>query len=696
MPLFNYEIVKKTPPIFIFFLLLLSLLLGIKQEKQKQGATMSNSTNVDKVVKKPTRREKRAAAEAFLKNVSDQSFPNSKKVYVSGKIHDIKVGMREITLSDTLISGSKETAVYEKNEPLCVYDTSGFYTDENVKIDVHKGIPRLRESWIDARGDVEPLTSTSSEYAQQRLADEGVDSIRFENLPQMRIAKKGKNVTQMHYARQGIITPEMEYIAIRENIKREEVKDATLLLQHKGESFGASIPEQITAEFVRDEVARGRAIIPVNINHPECEPMIIGRNFLIKVNANIGNSAVTSSIEEEVEKLVWSAKWGADTVMDLSTGRNIHETREWIMRNSPVPIGTVPIYQALEKVNGVAEDLTWEIFRDTLIEQAEQGVDYFTIHAGVLLRYVPMTAKRVTGIVSRGGSIMAKWCLAHHKENFLYTHFEDICEILKQYDVSFSLGDGLRPGSVADANDEAQFAELHTLGELTQIAWQHDVQVIIEGPGHVPLHMIKENMEEQIKHCGEAPFYTLGPLTTDIAPGYDHITSGIGAANIGWYGCAMLCYVTPKEHLGLPNKEDVKEGLMTYKIAAHAGDLAKGHPGAQIRDNAMSKARFEFRWYDQFNIGLDPETARAYHDESLPQESGKVAHFCSMCGPKFCSMKISQEVREYAANLDKNAIKIQLLDETITITSDDAIEKAMQEKSAEFKAAGSEIYQLAD
>ena len=657
---------------------------------------MSNSTNVDKVVKKPTRREKRAAAEAFLKNVSDQSFPNSKKVYVSGKIHDIKVGMREITLSDTLISGNKDTAVYEKNEPLCVYDTSGFYTDENVKIDVHKGIPRLRESWIDARGDVEPLTSTSSEYAQQRLADEGVDSIRFEHLPQMRIAKKGKNVTQMHYARQGIITPEMEYIAIRENIKREEVKDATLLLQHKGESFGASIPEQITAEFVRDEVARGRAIIPVNINHPECEPMIIGRNFLIKVNANIGNSAVTSSIEEEVEKLVWSAKWGADTVMDLSTGRNIHETREWIMRNSPVPIGTVPIYQALEKVNGVAEDLTWEIFRDTLIEQAEQGVDYFTIHAGVLLRYVPMTAKRVTGIVSRGGSIMAKWCLAHHKENFLYTHFEDICEILKQYDVSFSLGDGLRPGSVADANDEAQFAELHTLGELTQIAWKHDVQVIIEGPGHVPLHMIKENMEEQIKHCGEAPFYTLGPLTTDIAPGYDHITSGIGAANIGWYGCAMLCYVTPKEHLGLPNKEDVKEGLMTYKIAAHAGDLAKGHPGAQIRDNAMSKARFEFRWYDQFNIGLDPETARAYHDESLPQESGKVAHFCSMCGPKFCSMKISQEVREYAANLDKNAIKIQLLDETITITSDDAIEKAMQEKSAEFKAAGSEIYQLAD
>jgi len=663
---------------------------------------MTNSIKTDSTEKKPqTRREKHEAAKAFLKNVLNQSFPNSKKVYVEGKIHNIKVGMREINLSDTLVSGKKDNPVYEKNAPLCVYDTSGFYTDENVQIDVHKGIPRLRESWIEARGDVKDLTSNSSKYAQQRLADEGVDHIRFEHLPKMRIAKKGKNVTQMHYARQGIITPEMEYIAIRENLKREEVKDATLLLQHKGQSFGATFhkqggPEKITPEFVRDEVARGRAIIPVNINHPECEPMIIGRNFLIKVNANIGNSAVTSSIEEEVEKLVWSAKWGADTVMDLSTGRNIHETREWIMRNSPVPIGTVPIYQALEKVNGVAEDLTWEIFRDTLIEQAEQGVDYFTIHAGVLLRYVPMTAKRVTGIVSRGGSIMAKWCLAHHKENFLYTHFEDICEILKQYDVSFSLGDGLRPGSVADANDEAQFAELHTLGELTKIAWQHDIQTIIEGPGHVPLHMIKENMDEQIKHCGEAPFYTLGPLTTDIAPGYDHITSGIGAANIGWYGCAMLCYVTPKEHLGLPNKEDVKEGLITYKIAAHAGDLAKGHPGAQIRDNAMSKARFEFRWNDQFNIGLDPETARAYHDETLPQESGKVAHFCSMCGPKFCSMKISQEVREYAADLDKNAIKIQLLDETVTLNSNAAIEQAMQEKSAEFKAIGSEIYQLAE
>jgi phosphomethylpyrimidine synthase len=647
-----------------------------------------------KPAKKLTRRERREQAETFLKNVSDQSFPNSKKVYVQGKIHDIKVGMREITLSDTLLAGNKDKPTYEKNEPLCVYDTSGFYTDESVEIDVHKGIPRLRESWIDSRGDVELLTSNSSTYAQQRLADDGVDAIRFEHLPKMRVAKKGQNVTQMHYARQGIITPEMEYIAIRENLKREEVKDKTLLLQHKGQSFGASIPAQITAEFVRDEVARGRAIIPVNINHPECEPMIIGRNFLIKVNANIGNSAVTSSIEEEVEKLVWSTKWGADTVMDLSTGRNIHETREWIMRNSPVPIGTVPIYQALEKVNGVAEDLTWEIFRDTLIEQAEQGVDYFTIHAGVLLRYVPMTAKRVTGIVSRGGSIMAKWCLAHHKENFLYTHFEDICEILKQYDVSFSLGDGLRPGSVADANDEAQFAELHTLGELTKIAWQHDVQTIIEGPGHVPLHMIKANMDEQLKHCGEAPFYTLGPLTTDIAPGYDHITSGIGAANIGWYGCAMLCYVTPKEHLGLPNKEDVKEGLMTYKIAAHAGDLAKGHPGAQIRDNAMSKARFEFRWYDQFNIGLDPERAKAYHDETLPQESGKVAHFCSMCGPKFCSMKISQEVRDYAAGLEaSNKIEIQLLDEVIVLDATPTdIAQGMAEKSAEFKATGSEIY----
>ena len=644
-----------------------------------------------------SRRERRDQAAEFLKNVADQSFPNSKKVYVPGKIHDIRVAMREITLSDTLISGNKDNPSYEKNQPLCVYDTSGFYTDNAVDIDVHKGIPRLRDRWIEARDDVEFLQEKTSTYSQQRLADEGLDHIRFEHLPKVRKAKKGKNVTQMHYARQGIITPEMEYIAIRENLKREEVKDEMLLQQHKGQSFGASIPEQITPEFVRDEVARGRAIIPVNINHPEVEPMIIGRNFLIKVNANIGNSAVSSSIEEEVEKLVWSTKWGADTVMDLSTGRYIHETREWIIRNSPVPIGTVPIYQALEKVNGVAEDLTWEIFRDTLIEQAEQGVDYFTIHAGVLLRYVPMTAKRLTGIVSRGGSIMAKWCLAHHKENFLYTHFEDICEILKAYDVSFSLGDGLRPGSVADANDEAQFSELRTLGELTKIAWHHDVQTIIEGPGHVPLHMIEKNMTEQLKHCGEAPFYTLGPLTTDIAPGYDHITSGIGAANIGWYGCAMLCYVTPKEHLGLPNKDDVKEGLMTYKIAAHAGDLAKGHPGAQIRDNAMSKARFEFRWYDQFNIGLDPEKARTFHDETLPQESGKVAHFCSMCGPKFCSMKISQEVRDYAAGLvdasgneqsREQTIEIKLLDETISISA-----QGMAEKSAEFKASGSEIYQ---
>ncbi len=650
-----------------------------------------------------TRRQRRQQAEAFLQNVSQQSFPNSQKIYVKGTLHDIRVGMREITLSDTLVGGSKDNPQYQKNQPLCVYDTSGAYTDQQVDIDVHRGIPRLREAWIDSREDVELLSANSSQYAQQRLADSGVDHLRFEHLPKIRIAKKGRNVTQMHYALKGIITPEMEYIAIRENLQRQQVKDKILTAQHQGQSFGASIPEQITPEFVRDEVARGRAIIPANINHPECEPMIIGRNFLIKVNANIGNSAVTSSIEEEVEKLVWSAKWGADTVMDLSTGRNIHETREWILRNSPVPIGTVPIYQALEKVNGVAEDLTWEIFRDTLIEQAEQGVDYFTIHAGVLLRYIPMTAKRVTGIVSRGGSIMAKWCLAHHRENFLYSHFEDICQILKAYDVSFSLGDGLRPGSVADANDQAQFAELHTLGELTKIAWRHEVQTIIEGPGHVPLHMIKANMEEQLAHCGEAPFYTLGPLTTDIAPGYDHITSGIGAANIGWYGCAMLCYVTPKEHLGLPNKEDVKQGLITYKIAAHAGDLAKGHPGAQIRDNAMSKARFEFRWYDQFNIGLDPETARQYHDETLPQESGKIAHFCSMCGPKFCSMKISQEVRDYAENLQSsNNIAIQLLDETLVVDNNlvsdieqNQIEQGMAAKSAEFKATGSEIYHRA-
>ncbi|WP_281560445.1 phosphomethylpyrimidine synthase ThiC [Thalassomonas sp. RHCl1] len=640
-----------------------------------------------------SRRQRREQAQAFIQDLSNLSFPNSHKVYVPGELHNISVAMRKITLSDTLIGGTEKDPIFEPNQPISVYDTSGVYTDPDIEIDVHKGLPKLRESWIAERGDTESLSKVSSNFSQQRLADEGLDHIRFEHLPKVRKAKPGKNVTQMYYARQGIITPEMEYIAIRENMQRAEVTEEILTQQHAGQSFGANTPKQITAEFVRQEVAAGRAIIPLNINHPEAEPMIIGRNFLIKVNANIGNSAVSSSIEEEVEKLVWSTKWGADSVMDLSTGRYIHETREWIIRNSPVPIGTVPIYQALEKVNGIAEDLTWEIFRDTLIEQAEQGVDYFTIHAGVLLRYVPMTAKRLTGIVSRGGSIMAKWCLAHHKENFLYTHFEEICEIMKAYDVSFSLGDGLRPGSIADANDEAQFAELRTLGELTKIAWQHDVQVMIEGPGHVPLHMVKENMEEQLKHCDEAPFYTLGPLTTDIAPGYDHITSGIGAANIGWYGCAMLCYVTPKEHLGLPNKEDVKEGLITYKLAAHAGDLAKGHPGAQIRDNALSKARFEFRWYDQFNLGLDPERAKAYHDETLPQESGKIAHFCSMCGPKFCSMKITQEVRDYADKLeqqpsltasDKSDIAVKVIDEA---------EQGMLEKSAEFKASGSELYQ---
>ena len=635
-----------------------------------------------------SRRERRDQAQAFIQTLSNQSFPNSNKVYVPGTLHKINVAMRKITLSDTLVGGSEKDPVFEPNQPICVYDTSGYYTDPEVKIDVHQGLPRLREQWISQRGDVQALPKVSSTFSQQRLADEGLDHIRFEHLPEVRKAKAGKNVTQIHYARKGIITPEMEYIAIRENMQRAEVTEAVLTQQHAGQSFGANTPKQITAEFVRQEVALGRAIIPLNINHPEAEPMIIGQNFLIKVNANIGNSAVSSSIEEEVEKLVWSTKWGADSVMDLSTGRYIHETREWIIRNSPVPIGTVPIYQALEKVNGVAEDLTWEIFRDTLIEQAEQGVDYFTIHAGVLLRYVPMTAKRLTGIVSRGGAIMAKWCLAHHQENFLYTHFEDICEIMKAYDVSFSLGDGLRPGSIADANDEAQFAELRTLGELTKVAWKHDVQVMVEGPGHVPLHMVKENMEQQLAHCDEAPFYTLGPLTTDIAPGYDHITSGIGAANIGWYGCAMLCYVTPKEHLGLPNKEDVKEGLITYKIAAHAGDLAKGHPGAQIRDNALSKARFEFRWYDQFNLGLDPERAKEYHDETLPQESGKIAHFCSMCGPKFCSMKITQEVRDYAAAL---ALKESKTD-AIAIRVIDEAEQGMKEKSAEFKATGSEIY----
>ncbi|GGE91184.1 phosphomethylpyrimidine synthase ThiC [Pseudoalteromonas gelatinilytica] len=649
---------------------------------------MSNTTT------KPSRREVRAAASDYIYNLTGQPFPNSHKVYVEGTQDNVRVGMREITLSDTFIGGTEENPVFEPNAPIRVYDTSGPYTDPDFQLDVRKGLEKYREKWIENRGDTEVLDSVTSQFSQQRMADEGLDHIRFEHLPKIRRAKAGKNVTQMHYARQGIVTPEMEYVAIRENMGRAKIREELLAAQHKGESFGASIPDFITPEFVRDEIARGRAVLPNNINHPETEPMIIGRNFLVKVNANIGNSSVTSSIEEEVEKMVWSTRWGADTVMDLSTGRYIHETREWVVRNSPVPIGTVPIYQALEKVNGVAEDLTWEIFRDTLIEQAEQGVDYFTIHAGVLLRYVPMTAKRVTGIVSRGGSIMAKWCLAHHKENFLYTHFEEICEILKQYDVCFSLGDGLRPGSIADANDEAQFSELRTLGELTKLAWKHDVQVFIEGPGHVPMHMIKENMEEQLKHCEEAPFYTLGPLTTDIAPGYDHFTSGIGAAQIAWYGCAMLCYVTPKEHLGLPNKEDVKEGLITYKIAAHAADLAKGHPGAQERDNALSKARFEFRWHDQFNLGLDPERAREYHDETLPQESGKIAHFCSMCGPKFCSMKITQEVRDYAKDLEARGIDPNNVGDAIEIKMVD-VEAEMKAKSDEFKKTGSEIYHKA-
>ena len=577
--------------------------------------------------------------------ISSTPFPASKKIYVKGKIHDLKVAMREIHLSDTV---NKLTGKVQKNDPVTVYDTSGPYTDQNKEFDVKKGIEPIRTKWIADRGDVEALEELSSGYGKKRLSDHSLDHLRFAHIRNPLKAKPGKNVTQMHYARRGIITPEMEYIAIRENQKMETLKDSGI--QHPGNSFGANTPQTwITPEFVRQEVAAGRAIIPNNINHPESEPMIIGRNFLVKINANIGNSAVTSSIEEEVEKAVWACRWGADTIMDLSTGKNIHETREWIIRNSPVPIGTVPIYQALEKVNGKAEELTWELFRDTLIEQAEQGVSYFTIHAGVRLKYVPLTAKRVTGIVSRGGSIMAKWCLAHHRESFLYSHFEEICEIMKAYDVAFSLGDGLRPGSIADANDQAQFAELETLGELTKIAWDHDVQVMIEGPGHIPMQMIKENMDKQLRDCFEAPFYTLGPLTTDIAPGYDHITSAIGAAQIGWYGTAMLCYVTPKEHLGLPNKDDVKTGVITYKIAAHAADLAKGHPGAQVRDNALSKARFEFRWEDQFNLALDPDTAREFHDETLPAEGAKVAHFCSMCGPHFCSMKITQDVLEYAA-----------------------------------------------
>ena len=622
-----------------------------------------------------------AKSEHLLEKISrldtsgQQHYPSSRKVYVEGSRADLKVPMREISLTAT-----QTEAGIEENPPIRVYDTSGIYSDNDATIDLRAGLPAIRQPWIEERQDTELLAGASSTYGQARQQDVKTAHLRFEHIRQPRRALTDRNVTQLHYARQGIITPEMEYIAIRENMARAQLKEACQpSQQHLGEAFGAQIPDEITAEFVRSEVARGRAIIPANINHPEIEPMIIGRNFLVKVNANIGNSAVSSSIEEEVEKLTWSALWGADTVMDLSTGKNIHETREWIIRNSMVPIGTVPIYQALEKVDGVAEELTWEIYRDTLIEQAEQGVDYFTIHAGVLLRYVPLTAKRVTGIVSRGGSIMAKWCLAHHQENFLYTHFEDICEIMKAYDVSFSLGDGLRPGSVADANDAAQFGELETLGELTKLAWKHDVQTMIEGPGHVPMHMVKENMEKQLAVCDEAPFYTLGPLTTDIAPGYDHITSGIGAAMIGWFGCAMLCYVTPKEHLGLPNKQDVKEGLMVYKIAAHAADLAKGHPGAQLRDNALSKARFEFRWEDQFNLGLDPTTARTYHDETLPKESGKVAHFCSMCGPKFCSMKISQEVREYANSNTAGDV-------------DQAIDKGMAEMAQEYNEQGRKLY----
>ncbi len=632
-------------------------------------------------------KDKFIATTAKVDEAAVKPLPNSRKIYVPGSRPDIQVPMREISQSDTPTGFGGE-----KNPPIFVYDCSGPYTDPQANIDVRNGLLPLRQAWIEERSDTEVLPGLSSQFGRERAADPKLDELRFPGLHrQPRRAKAGANVTQMHYARRGIITPEMEFVAIRENLRRAEYVESLkatgpmgermaklLNRQHPGQNFGASIPEQITPEFVRDEIARGRAIIPNNINHPESEPMVIGRNFLVKINANIGNSALGSSINEEVDKMTWSIRWGGDTVMDLSTGKNIHETREWIVRNSPVPIGTVPIYQALEKVDGKAENLTWELFRDTLIEQAEQGVDYFTIHAGVLLRYVPLTANRMTGIVSRGGSIMAKWCLAHHQESFLYTHFEEICEIMKAYDVAFSLGDGLRPGSIYDANDEAQLGELKTLGELTQIAWKHDVQVMIEGPGHVPLHMIKENMDLQLEQCHEAPFYTLGPLTTDIAPGYDHITSGIGAATIGWYGTAMLCYVTPKEHLGLPNKQDVKEGIITYKLAAHAADLAKGHPGSQIRDNALSKARFEFRWEDQFNLGLDPDKAKEFHDETLPKESAKVAHFCSMCGPHFCSMKITQDVRDYAAK--------QGLDEN------DALAQGMKEKSAEFKAVGHEVY----
>jgi phosphomethylpyrimidine synthase len=619
------------------------------------------------------------ARDAHVDNAAVQPLPNSRKIYVEGSRPDLRVPMREIAQADTPASFGAEI-----NPPIAVYDTSGPYTDPAAKIDIRSGLPPLRARWIEERGDSVGLDGLTSAYGRARLADPELAGMRFDLRRRPRRARPGSNVSQMHYARRGIVTPEMEFIAIRENLKREEMLRSLpgiVTRQHPGQSFGAAIPDLITPEFVRAEVARGRAIIPANINHPETEPMIIGRNFLVKINANIGNSAVSSSIQEEVEKMTWATRWGADTVMDLSTGRNIHETREWIIRNSPVPIGTVPIYQALEKVDGKAEELTWEMYRDTLIEQAEQGVDYFTIHAGVLLRYIPLTAKRMTGIVSRGGSIMAKWCLAHHKESFLYTRFEEICEIMKAYDVSFSLGDGLRPGSGYDANDEAQMAELATLGELTQVAWKHDVQTMIEGPGHVPMHLIKHNMDEQLRLCGEAPFYTLGPLTTDIAPGYDHITSAIGAAMIGWYGTAMLCYVTPKEHLGLPNKADVKDGIMAYKIAAHAADLAKGHPGAQVRDNALSKARFEFRWEDQFNLGLDPDKAREFHDETLPQHGAKLAHFCSMCGPHFCSMKITQDVRDYAAKLG--------VDEAA------ALEKGMESKAIEFVKKGAEIYSKA-
>ena len=625
-----------------------------------------------------------AIPEEFLEKTAQlsedvtQPFSGSKKIYIEGSRPDIRVPMREVECTPT-----ETDSGVEENPPITVYDTSGPYTDPEVSINLLQGLPDVRATWIEERADTDLLTGPSSEFGTQRQNDPKLASLRFEHIRDPRKAKAGANVSQMHYARQGLITPEMEYVAIRENNRLQEMRNdpqyAKLLRQHKGESYGAEIPDLITPEFVRSEIARGRAIIPANINHPELEPMIIGRNFRVKINTNIGNSAVTSSIEEEVEKMVWSARWGGDTLMDLSTGKNIHETREWILRNSPMPIGTVPIYQALEKVNGKSEDLTWELFRDTLIEQAEQGVDYFTIHAGVRLQYVPLTAERVTGIVSRGGSIMAKWCLAHHEENFLYTHFEEICEIMKAYDVSFSLGDGLRPGCLADANDAAQFGELETLGELTKIAWEHDVQVMIEGPGHVPMQMIKENMDKELEDCFEAPFYTLGPLVTDIAPGYDHITSGIGAAQIGWYGCAMLCYVTPKEHLGLPNKADVREGIITYKISAHAADVAKGFPGAQVRDNALSKARFEFRWEDQFNLGLDPERAREYHDETMPKQAHKVAHFCSMCGPNFCSMKISQDVRDYAAKQG--------------ITEEEAIKVGMQEKAVEFVKKGAEVYQ---